>query len=195
VRAATARARTTTSGSRGKVDRRRAITARSAPRLRLFLLNEILNELAHPLFGPREPAFTDRLADGVQTASLRAERFEHRFGRKHTAAKAGLMGLGRTLSLEGAKTASDQLPYADRALARAEIPLHVPLGNDRRPQGDRPAAADSPGGTTERPVRLPTHLASGACTVSGESFSVGGGRYARVFVGVTDGWMSERTLI
>jgi hypothetical protein len=42
--------------------------------------------------------------------------------------------------------------------------------------------------TTERLIPLPTYLASSACSVSGESFSGGGGRYSRVFVGVTDGW-------
>jgi hypothetical protein len=33
------------------------------------------------------------------------------------------------------------------------------------------------------------YLASSGCTVSGEAFSAGGGRYARVFIGVADGWL------
>jgi hypothetical protein len=34
------------------------------------------------------------------------------------------------------------------------------------------------------------YLASSACRVSGEAFSAGGGRFARVFLGVADGWLS-----
>ena len=38
------------------------------------------------------------------------------------------------------------------------------------------------------------YLASAACTVSGEAFSVGFGRYARVFVGEAPGWVAPDTL-
>jgi hypothetical protein len=34
------------------------------------------------------------------------------------------------------------------------------------------------------------YLASRACTVSGEAFSAGGGRFGRVFTAVADGWVS-----
>jgi hypothetical protein len=37
---------------------------------------------------------------------------------------------------------------------------------------------------------LAVYLASAECTVSGEAFSAGYGRYARVFIGVTNGWLS-----
>jgi hypothetical protein len=47
-----------------------------------------------------------------------------------------------------------------------------------------------PGSIAERVVPLPTYLASSACTVNGEAFSSGAGRYARVFVGVTEGWLA-----
>jgi hypothetical protein len=33
------------------------------------------------------------------------------------------------------------------------------------------------------------YLASKACTVSGEAYSAGGGRFGRVFVAVADGWL------
>jgi hypothetical protein len=36
------------------------------------------------------------------------------------------------------------------------------------------------------------YLASAACTVSGEAFSAGGGRYARVFIGVANGWFGPK---
>jgi hypothetical protein len=33
------------------------------------------------------------------------------------------------------------------------------------------------------------YLASAACTGTGEAFSAGGGRFARVFIGVGQGWL------
>jgi hypothetical protein len=36
-----------------------------------------------------------------------------------------------------------------------------------------------------------TYLAHEECEVSGEVYSVGGGRVARVFIGVTPGWVSK----
>jgi hypothetical protein len=36
------------------------------------------------------------------------------------------------------------------------------------------------------------YLASSACRVSGEAFSAGGGRFARVFIGVSNGWLSPQ---
>lgn len=36
------------------------------------------------------------------------------------------------------------------------------------------------------------YLASSACRVSGQAFSAGGGRFARVFTGVSDGWLSPQ---
>ena len=53
----------------------------------------------------------------------------------------------------------------------------------------RPLPAEA---TSARLVPLPTYLASRECSVNGEAFSGGGGRYSRVFVGVTDGWLSEK---
>jgi len=45
--------------------------------------------------------------------------------------------------------------------------------------------------TTRMLVPLPTYLASRACTVTGEAFSGGGGLYARVFIGLANGWLCE----
>jgi hypothetical protein len=41
---------------------------------------------------------------------------------------------------------------------------------------------------------LVVYLASGACTITGESFSSVRGRYARAFTGVTQGWYSPHDL-
>jgi hypothetical protein len=35
------------------------------------------------------------------------------------------------------------------------------------------------------------YLASSACSVTGEAFSAGGGRFGRVFIAVAEGWLTE----
>jgi hypothetical protein len=44
--------------------------------------------------------------------------------------------------------------------------------------------------TTEAVAPMAAFLASRACTVNGEAYSAGFGRYARVFVGETHGWVA-----
>jgi hypothetical protein len=60
---------------------------------------------------------------------------------------------------------------------RAELKSHVTSS------GLPPEAAG-----VEQVAPMVVYLASRACTVTGEAFSAGGGRYARVFIGVADGW-------
>jgi hypothetical protein len=40
-------------------------------------------------------------------------------------------------------------------------------------------------------VPIVTFLASRSCTVSHHNYSAGAGRFARVFVGLADGWLAE----
>ncbi|SFF82910.1 NAD(P)-dependent dehydrogenase, short-chain alcohol dehydrogenase family [Novosphingobium sp. CF614] len=118
--------------------------------------------------------------------------FGRRFGSNYSAAKAGLIGLGRTLSLEGREHGvftNCLMPIARSPVQKYPYMPPKEMLEDYKVTGlPRPIPEEA---TTERLVPLPTYLASSACTVSGESFSGGGGRYARVFVGVTSGWLSE----
>jgi NAD(P)-dependent dehydrogenase (short-subunit alcohol dehydrogenase family) len=110
----------------------------------------------------------------------------------YAAAKGGVYGLGRALALEGrehgilvnillpggATTITANSPVPDYAKhVRAEITEVV--GARRQPEGVAP---------------MVTYLASERCTVTGETFSAVGGRFARVFVAVADGWLAEDPL-
>jgi len=88
------------------------------------------------------------------------------------AAKMGLVGFTRVLAVEGAKNNIKANAIAPVAKTRMTEEL---LG----------AAADKLAPELVTPVV--TYLAHEDCPVSGEVYSVGGGRVARVFVGVTPG--------
>ena len=120
-----------------------------------------------------------------------------RWGSNYAAGKAGLMGLARALSLEGAEHGiftNCLMPVASAHNPYREYPPDTMMA-DFKVSGFLDGGNMPPGSTGEAAVGVPTYLASRACTVNGESFSACGGRYARIFVGVTDGWLSDADTI
>lgn len=91
----------------------------------------------------------------------------------YAAAKMGLVGLMRVLSAEGARDNILVNTIAPSARTRMTEELLGPLADKLAPEHVAP---------------LVTWLCSRACTVGNQIFSAGGGRYARVFVGLTPGW-------
>ena len=96
-----------------------------------------------------------------------------------------MLGLGRALSLEGAEHGIKTnciLPVAPFG-NRAPVPpaLTEQLNNAGLPPEDAGPDLVAP---------MVVYLASRACSVSGEAFSAGGRRFGRVFVAVSDGWLS-----
>jgi len=88
------------------------------------------------------------------------------------AAKMGLVGLTRVLAVEGAKNNIKVNAIAPVARTRMTEELLGPIAEKLGPEFVTPVV---------------TYLVHESCPVTGEVYSVGGGRVARVFIGVTPG--------
>jgi NAD(P)-dependent dehydrogenase (short-subunit alcohol dehydrogenase family) len=89
------------------------------------------------------------------------------------AAKMGLVGFTRVLAVEGAKNNIKANAIAPVAKTRMTEELLGALADKLAPEFVTPVV---------------TYLVHESCPVSGEVYSVGGGRVARVFIGVTPGY-------
>ena len=95
----------------------------------------------------------------------------------YAAAKAGVVGLTRNMKLSGADTGSGQLSRAGRG---------DPHGRRRRLRPRRGRCR------TWRPIssrRWSRYLCHEDCPVSGEIYAAGGGRFARIFIAATEGYV------
>jgi NAD(P)-dependent dehydrogenase (short-subunit alcohol dehydrogenase family) len=108
----------------------------------------------------------------VVTTSSGAGIFGNFGQTNYGAAKMGLVGLTRVLAIEGAKYNIKANAIAPVAKTRMTEDILGPLADKLQPEVVTPVV---------------TYLAHEDCTVTGEVYSVGGGRVARIFVGVTPG--------
>ena len=95
----------------------------------------------------------------------------------YAAAKMGLVGLSNVFSIEGARYNIKSNVVAPGAKTRMTEAMG-PLLDTMPPECVSPMVA---------------FLASEACTETHSIYSVGGGRFAKVFVGVTPGWAMKST--
>ena len=93
------------------------------------------------------------------------------------AAKMGLVGLSNVLAVEGAKNNIKSNVIAPIAKTRLTENLLGPMASNLEPNTVTPLAC---------------YLVSEACELTHEVFSVGGGRFARVFVGLAPGWFAGK---
>jgi NAD(P)-dependent dehydrogenase (short-subunit alcohol dehydrogenase family) len=115
--------------------------------------------------------------------------FGHMGQANYVAAKAGVIGLARALALEATDVdirTNCILPYA-QSLIGVENPLPGADEGRIRPILNSMNSRRTP----ESVVPMVTYLASPACAVNGEAFSALAGRYARVMLALTTGWIAD----
>jgi NAD(P)-dependent dehydrogenase (short-subunit alcohol dehydrogenase family) len=102
----------------------------------------------------------------------------------YAAAKAGLVGLTNVIAIEGEAhgiRANSVMPTGFSRMVTETVGDEKFLAESGFMQAIRP----------ELVVPLVTFLASTACTFTHRNYSAAAGRYARVFVGLTEGWLAD----
>ena len=106
-------------------------------------------------------------------------------GANYAAAKAAMLGVAKTMAIEG---------EAHGIKANCILPIS-PFGRREKPpevftdQLARTGLKPEETGP-EMVAPMVTWLASRNCSVNGEAFSAGGGRFGRAFIAVADGWVT-----
>ena len=140
------------------------------------LLNPVIYVHLKGSFYVTQPAWVVMREQGygrIVSTSSAAGIFGNFGQTNYGAAKMGLVGFTRVLAVEGAKYNIKANAIAPLALTRMTENLMGALGDKLDP------ALVSP---------LVAYLAHEDCPVSGQTFSVGGGRIAHVFIGETKGY-------
>lgn len=105
----------------------------------------------------------------------------------YAAAKAGLLGLANVIAIEGAQhgiLANCVLPFGTSRMVTETVEA---VDDPKRLEESGFLKAIQP----ELVVPMVVFLASRACEVSHHSYSACAGRFARVFVGLGEGWLAE----
>jgi NAD(P)-dependent dehydrogenase (short-subunit alcohol dehydrogenase family) len=103
----------------------------------------------------------------------------------YAAAKAGLVGLANVIAIEGAQhgiLANTVLPFGYSRMVTETVG-----DRDQLPEESSFLHAIDP----ELVVPVVVFLASAACELTHQNYSACAGRYARVFVGLGDGWLAK----
>jgi NAD(P)-dependent dehydrogenase (short-subunit alcohol dehydrogenase family) len=138
-------------------------------------VNPVLDVHLRGAFNVTQPAWETMREQGygrIVNTSSGAGVFGNFGQTNYGAAKMGLVGLTRVLAVEGAKSNIKANAIAPVAKTRMTEDILGPVADKLLPEMVTPVVA---------------FLAHESCPTSGEVFSVGGGRVARVFIAVTRG--------
>lgn len=145
----------------------------------------------HGAFNVTQPAYREMVKRGygrVVLTSSPAGLFGNADQSAYMAAKTGLVGLMRAVAVEGAQhgvscnmlsptAASRMAGKLDPAKLEAMMALVGPFAEAMGPEFVTP---------------MVVYLASEACSTNGEIYAATGGRFARIFIGLTPGWIGPR---
>jgi NAD(P)-dependent dehydrogenase (short-subunit alcohol dehydrogenase family) len=151
-------------------------------------LDPVLDVHLRGAFFVTQPAWSIMQAKGygrIVLTSSSTGAFGRLAGTNYAAAKAAMLGLAKALALEGSGHGIKTNCILPVAPFRNRGPVPAELLEQLNSSGLAPEDAGP-----ELVAPLVVYLASAACTVSGEAFSAGGGRFGRVFIGVADGWVN-----
>jgi NAD(P)-dependent dehydrogenase (short-subunit alcohol dehydrogenase family) len=143
-------------------------------------LDEVLGVHLKGAFYVSQPAFAVMKENGYGRfvfTSSNSGLFGNFGQANYAAAKMGLIGLSNVIAIEGAKAGVHSNVVCPVAATRMTEELLGEFTKYLNPELVTP---------------LVTFLASEACTLTHEAFSAAGGRYARVFVGLAQGWYGGR---
>lgn len=144
------------------------------------LMNPVFDVHLKGAFHVTQPAFVHMREQGygrIVSTSSAAGLFGNFGQTNYGAAKMGLVGLTRVLAVEGAKYNIKANAIAPLARTRMTENLLGGFGEKLGPEFISPVVA---------------YLAHEDCPITGEVYSVGGGRVARVFIGETPGYFNAK---
>jgi NAD(P)-dependent dehydrogenase (short-subunit alcohol dehydrogenase family) len=156
-------------------------------------LDSILDTHLRGMFFVTQPAWRAMKERGygrIILTSSGSGLFGHHGVANYAAAKAGAYGLMKALAYEGVPlgiTCNAIVPHAATTIHHGNP---IPDMLQHRIRGN--AAPDRFRADRTSPTlvaAIVAYLASRECAITGEAFSAVSGRFARVFVGVTDGWL------
>jgi NAD(P)-dependent dehydrogenase (short-subunit alcohol dehydrogenase family) len=137
--------------------------------------------LSQPAFRVMKSQGYGRFVFIVSSAGLFGQPLEAHYG----AAKAGLLGLTNVIAIEGAQhgiLANTVLPFGFTRMVTETVPDPTYLAESGFLNAIQP----------ELVVPIVVFLASRACELTHHNYSAGAGRFARVFVGLGEGWLAAR---
>jgi NAD(P)-dependent dehydrogenase (short-subunit alcohol dehydrogenase family) len=137
------------------------------------------------------PLMTAQNYGRIVMTSSGSGMFSHQGLSSYAAAKAGLYGLTKALAFEGAERGIKVNAILPVALTPGAVASNIPDQQENAARYTRKAVVLGDWRWDPANISaLVTYLCSSQCDYSGEAFSSVHGRYARVFVGVADGWIA-----